>query len=118
SNGEVFVTGPDGMFELDLTEYRVRKAFGDYLVSTKENGVLCGGYLYVGGYGYQVAAYEYETGQIVDLQETLPDFTKAFATFEPEGQAPILLVGGRGGFIIAYRIHGGIPVKTREFYVR
>jgi len=118
SNGEIFVTGPDGMFELDLDEYRIRRSFGDYLVSTKENGVLCDGYMHVGGYGYQVASYRYSDGRIVDLQETLPDFTKAFAArIEPEG-APILLVGGRGGFICAYRVHKGVPRKVRELYVR
>ena len=57
SNGEMFVAGPDGFFELDLQQYRIRKSFGDYLVSTKENGVLCGEFLYVGGYGYLYVPY-------------------------------------------------------------
>jgi photosystem II stability/assembly factor-like uncharacterized protein len=118
SNGEIFVVGPDGMFELDLETYQVRRRFGDYLVSTKENGVLCEGFLYVGGYGYQVATYRHDTGETVDLQENLPDFTKAFVARVPEDGRPILLVGGRGGFINAYRIYNGIPVKVREFYVR
>ena len=118
SNGEVFVTGPDGMFELDLDNFKVRKSFGDYLVSTKENGVLCDGHLYVGGYGYQIATYRYDTGETIDLKETEPDFTKAFAARIPEDGIPILLVGGRGGFINAYRVYDGIPHKVREFYVR
>ena len=118
SNGEIFVVGPDGMFELDLDAYAIRRKFGDYLVSTKENGVLLNGFLHVGGYGYQVATYKHETGEIVDLQEELPDFTKAFATRTVEGGPPILLVGGRGGFIIAYRVFKGIPVKVRELYLR
>jgi outer membrane protein assembly factor BamB len=118
SNSEIFVTGPDGMFELDLTNYTRRRSFGDYLVSTKENGVLCDGYLYVGGYGYQLASYRYFDGQIVYLEETLPDFTKAFAARIPDDGPPILLVGGRGGFISAYRLYEGIPRKVREFYLR
>lgn len=118
SNGEVFVAGPDGMFELDLENFERRKSFGDYLVSTKENGVLCDGHLYVGGYGYQVAAYRYEDGETVYLEETLPDFTKAFVARTPGNEAPILLVGGRGGFINAYRLYGGTPCKVREFYLR
>ncbi len=117
SNGEVFVVGPDGMFELDLAACAVRRAYGDYLVSTKENGVLCDGFLYVGGYGYQVATFRHETGEIVDLQENLPDFTKAFAARIPEDGVPILLVGGRGGFVNAYRVRDGVPEKVREFYV-
>lgn len=119
ANGGIFVTGPDGMFELDLNNYRPEKSFGDYLVSTKENGVYCNGHLYVGGYGYQVATYRYDNGEIIDLEETLPDFTKAFAARIPEqDQIPILLVGGRGGFINAYKIYDGVPYKTREFYIR
>lgn len=118
SNGEIFVTGPDGMFELDLDHYRRRRAFGDYLVSTKENGVLCDGYVFVGGYGYQLASYRYDTGRIVDLQDTLPDYTKAFAAHVPVDGTPILLVGGRGGFINAYRVHDGVPRRVREFYIR
>lgn len=117
-NGEIFVTGPDGMFELDLEKYAIRRSFGDYLVSTKENGVLCAGYLFVGGYGYQVGSYRYDTGEIVDLQETLPDFTKAFAAHVPADGVPILLVGGRGGFVNAYRVFNGVPRKVRELYVR
>jgi hypothetical protein len=117
-NGAIFAVGPDGMFELDLDAYAVRRRFGDYLVSTKENGVLCEGHFYMGGYGYQVGTYRYETGEIVDLQEQLPDFTKAFAARVPEDGVPILLVGGRGGFVNAYRLYRGIPVKIREFYVR
>lgn len=118
ANGELYAVGPDGMFELDLTTYTTRRKFGDYMVSTKENGAFCRGLMYVGGYGYQLATYRYETGEIVDLKENLPDFSKAFALQIPADGVPILLVGGRSGFINAYRLHGGIPQKVREFYVR
>src|SRR5262249_48138838 len=96
ANGEIFVVGPSGLFTIDLDTYAVRRGYGDYLVSTKENGVLCGDFLYVGGYGYQIATYRHATGEIVDLQENQPDFTKAFAARVPEDGVPILLVGGRG----------------------
>lgn len=118
SNGGIFVTGPDGMFELDLEHYCRKKSFGEYLVSTKESGVLCAGHVYAGGYGYQVATYRYEDEEIIDLEETAPDFTKAFAARIPEDNVPILLVGGRGGFINTYRIYQGLPFKNREFYIR
>ena len=39
------------------------------MVSTKENGVLCNGHLHVGGYGYQIATYRYDDGEIIDLQD-------------------------------------------------
>ena len=118
TNGEIFVAGPDGYFELDLENFAIRRAFGDYLVSTKENGVLCKGFVYVGGYGYQIASYRYETGEIVDLKENLPDFVKCFAARIPADGMPILLAGGRGGYVHAYRVYNGIPMKVREFYVR
>ncbi|MGE7875461.1 WD40 repeat domain-containing protein [Streptomyces venezuelae] len=118
SNGEIFVTGGHGMIELDLKDYGVKKHFEEALISTKENGVLCNGHVYVGGYGYQLATYQYEDGEIIDLQEHLPDFSKAFAASVPSDEIPILLVGGRGGYINAYRIYDGIPHKVREFYIR
>lgn len=117
-NGELFAVGPDGLFELDLEAFTTRRKFGDYMVSTKENGAICKGFVYVGGYGYQLATYEYETGEIVDLKENLPDFSKAFALQIPSDKVPILLVGGRSGFVSAYRLYGGVPQKVREFYVR
>lgn len=117
SNGEVFVTGPDGMFELDLENYTRRKSFGSYMINTRENGVLVDGHVYMGGYGYQLASYRYDDGEIIDLEENLPDFTKALAARVPEDGVPILLVGGRGAFINAYRIYEGVPHKVREFYL-
>lgn len=118
ANGEVYVTGPDGMFELDLDGYSRRKAFGDYMVSTKENGVVIDGYVHVGGYGYQIASYDYRTGRLVSLLETLPDYTKAFAAKMDDDGSAILLVGGRGGFICAFRVRDGVPRTVREFYIR
>ena len=115
---KIFATGPDGMFELDIDNFTIKKYFGAYMVSTKENGVLCNGHVYVGGYGYQMATYRYEDSQIVDIEETLPDFTKAFAAMTPDDGVPILLVGGRGGFINMYRIFDGVPNKVREYYIR
>ncbi|MET3709955.1 outer membrane protein assembly factor BamB [Sphingomonas trueperi] len=117
SGGELFVAGPDGMFELDLDGFTRRRGFGDHMVSTKENGVVCAGHVHVGGYGYQLASYRYADGAIVDLKETLPDFTKAFCARVGEDGIPILLVGGRGGFICAYRVINGVPHQVREFYV-
>ncbi|MFD2169977.1 WD40 repeat domain-containing protein [Tumebacillus lipolyticus] len=118
SAGEIYVTGGDGMVELDLENYAIKKQFVKYLTNTKENGVYCEGHMYVGGYGYQVGTYRYEDGEMVDLQEYLPDFSKAFAARVPEDGIPILLVGGRSGYINAYRIYDGIPFKVREYYIR
>lgn len=117
ANGEVFVTSPAGIFELDLDNFTCGRAFGQYMVSTKENAVLCDGVIHAGGYGYQVASYRYDDGQLISLHETLPDYTKAFAAGADEAGDPILLVGGRGGFICAFRVHQGVPRLLREWYI-
>ena len=56
--------------------------------------------------------YNYETGEIMDLIEDNPDYTKAFAARRPEEGNPILLVCGRGGFINAFKLYDGIPYKV------
>lgn len=117
SDEKLFAAGPDGMFELDIENYTVTKSFGAFMVSTKENGVLCKNHLYIGGYGYQLATYQYDTGELIDLEETQQDFTKAFTAFIPADGVPILLVGGRGGFMNIYRLLNGVPHKIREFYL-
>ncbi|MDX1902327.1 MAG: WD40 repeat domain-containing protein [Gammaproteobacteria bacterium] len=115
---KMFVTGADGMIELDLENYTQKKIFGDYMTSTKENGVYCADHVYMGGYGYQLASYRYDDAELIDLEESLPDYTKAFAAQIGQDGIPILLVGGRGGFINAYKIYDGVPHKVREFYIR
>jgi len=117
-DGRIFTVGQDGISELNLETYKIDKQFNEYLVSTKENGVFFEGCVYLGGYGYQIGTYNYETGEIMDLIEDNPDYTKAFAARRPEEGKPILLVGGRGGFINAFKLYDGIPYKVREFYIR
>ncbi len=118
ANNHILVTGADGVFELDLDNYKRKHMFGECMTNTKENAVICGNYVYAGGYGYQLGVYEYATDEIVGLAEYLPDFTKAFATRICEDGRAILLVGGRSGFINAYNLIDGMPHKVREFYLR
>jgi hypothetical protein len=110
------------MIELDLSgepgTFKKKAVFGDHMINAKENGVLFGNHVYVGGYGYQLGSYVHETGEIIGLAEYLPDYTKAFAARHGEDGLPILLVGGRSGFINAYRIQNGVPFKVREWYIQ
>lgn len=117
-DGKIFAIGQDGISELNLDTYTIEKQFNELLVSTKENGIFFEGNIYLGGYGYQIGSYSYETGEIIDLIEDNPDYTKAFAARRPEEGNPILLVGGRGGFINAFKLYDGVPYKVREFYIR
>lgn len=95
----------------------VKSEAGEFLVSTKETCVYCNDYIFAGGYGYQVGVYQYSDGDIVDLEENLPDYTKAFAAFPGDNEEVILFVGGRGGFINTYRVRSGKLHKIRETYV-
>ncbi|WCG82315.1 WD40 repeat domain-containing protein [Pectobacterium sp. A5351] len=116
-HGHLFVTGPGGVFEIDTVNMAVKSEAGEFLVSTKETCVYCNDYIFAGGYGYQVGVYQYSDGEIVDLEENLPDYTKAFAAFPGDDEEVILFVGGRGGFINTYRVRSGKLHKIRETYV-
>ncbi|MOA21492.1 hypothetical protein D3C78_1419860 [compost metagenome] len=98
---------------------KVKSETGEFLVSTKETCVYCNDYIFAGGYGYQVGVYQYSDGEIVDLEENLPDYTKAFAAFPADDNEDevILFVGGRGGFLNSYRVREGKLIKIRETYV-
>lgn len=117
--GHLFVTGPGGVFELDTVNMKVKLETGEFLVSTKETCVYCNDYIFAGGYGYQVGVYQYSDGEIVDLEENLPDYTKAFAAFPADDNKNdvMFFVGGRGGFLNSYRVREGKLMKIRETYV-
>lgn len=116
--GRLFSVGGDGMCELDLETYQVKQDFNELLVNNKENGMVLGEYAHVVGYGYQLATYEFATGEPTDLQEWLPDFSKGVAGRNGEDGLPILLVGGRGAYLNAYRVsEEGVLNKVREMYL-
>lgn len=116
--GRLFVTGP-GIFEIDSNTMKIKEKSGDFLVSTQETCVSCNDLIFAGGYGYQIGVYQSSNGEIVDLEENLPDYTKAFAAFPTSHKEEVLLfVGGRGGFLNSYRVNSGKLHKIREMYLR
>lgn len=116
--GRLFVTGP-GIFEIDSNNMKIKEKSGDFLVSTQETCVYCSDLIFAGGYGYQIGVYQSSNGEIVDLEENLPDYTKAFAAFPTSNKEEVLLfVGGRGGFLNSYRVNSGKLHKIREMYLR
>ncbi|WP_431224299.1 YncE family protein [Serratia sp. L9] len=116
-HGHLFVTGPGGVFEIDSNNMKVKSETGEFLVSTKETCAYSNGFIFAGGYGYQVGVYQYADGEIVDLEENLPDYTKAFAAFPGTNDEVVLFVGGRGGFLNSYRVEAGKLNKIRETYL-
>jgi outer membrane protein assembly factor BamB len=115
---KVYIGSGDGALELDMDTYEITKSWNELLNNSKENAVIFEKSVHVGGYGYQMASYNYDDGEIIDLQEYLHDFAKGFAGRVGEDGVPILLVGGRGAYIYAYRVLDGIPHKVREVYLQ
>ena len=61
--------------------------------------------------------YDYDSGEIVGLIENLPDLTKAVARIDDLGGTPVLLVGGRGGYIAVCRLVDGIPERVMDIFL-
>ncbi len=114
---KLFVVGAFGLIEVDLEELSLKKEWGELLVNTKENATIIDGYVHVCCYGYQMGSYRYEDSEMVYLLEDFRDFPKGLASFRGKDGAPILLVGGRGGYLSAYRTENGIPQKVRTVYL-
>lgn len=111
-----YIVGSFGLVEIDFNTGTVEKIFTELLWNTKENGIILNDYAFVISYGKQIGVYNYSTGEMVDLVEDLYDFPVAITGKIDQGD-PIILVGGNGGFINAYRIVDGAPIKVREYHL-
>ncbi|KAF0817649.1 MULTISPECIES: hypothetical protein [unclassified Cytobacillus] len=110
-----FITGTFGFIEIDFDSGESKKVFTELLWNTNENGTKINDHVFVISYGKQIGAYDYATGDMVDLVEPLYDYPKGLYGVSLEGEE-ILFVGGNGGFVNIYRIVDGSPIKVREFY--
>ncbi|MBJ6362187.1 hypothetical protein ACFOQM_12875 [Paenibacillus sp. GCM10012307] len=117
SDNKYFIVGSFGLAEIDFNNMKIEKVFYELLWNTKENGIKLGDFVFVINYGKQIGAFEYESGEMVDLIEPLYDFPKGLAGKVDHEGNKILLVGGNGGFINVYKIIEGSPIKVREFYL-
>jgi WD40 repeat protein len=113
---KMYLVGAFGVIEINLKTYEIEKQWTELLVNTKENAVILSDHVYIVSYGYQMGSYRYKDGEMIDLIEDFIDFPKAITGRIENGQ-PILLVGGRGGYINAYRIIDGVPLKVKEVYL-
>ncbi|WP_069869134.1 outer membrane protein assembly factor BamB family protein [Streptomyces malaysiensis] len=112
--GRVRITGGGGVKEIVVGEDKPTRQFTELLDNTAENCVLIDGVLCVVTYGMQVAAFDYDTAELLDFHEDLPDFGKGMAALHgPDGRAYVV-VGGRGGFLRLYLMErtGGGRVLT------
>ncbi|MDQ0177488.1 hypothetical protein [Bacillus chungangensis] len=116
-NDKHYIVGSFGFVEVDLEDGKPLKTFIELLWNTKENGIVLGDNAFVISYGKQIGAYHVDSVEMVDLVEPLYDYPKGLAGKVDEEGNQLLLVGGNGGFINAYRIIDGSPIKVREFYI-
>ncbi|GHJ37050.1 WD40 repeat domain-containing protein [Streptomyces sp. TS71-3] len=110
---ELRITGGVGVKEYVVGEDKERRQFIELLDNTAENAALIENTMCVVTYGFQLAAYDHDTCQLLALHEDLPDFAKAIATMRGSGGEPYVIVGGRGGWLRVFRVdRGGGPVLT------
>jgi hypothetical protein len=99
----------------------VERCFVELLENTVENGVIIDGIACAVTYGTQLAAFDYETTDIIGLEEDIPDYPKGLAAIRAADGGRLIIVGGRGGYLRMYRLEGGRDqvtfVKLRETYL-
>jgi outer membrane protein assembly factor BamB len=103
----LYVSGGWGIKEIPLQDRKITRQWYELLDNTVENGLLVGDVLVAVCYGMQMAAYDYRTGEIVGLVEDLADYPKGLASVRTSDGRPVLIVGGRGGYLGLYRLDQG-----------
>lgn len=117
----IYVNGANGLKEISPDGSAVLRHWTELISNTTESGVIVDGLVCVSSYGMQLGAFDYESGELVGLQENLPDYPKSLAVLRsPEG-TPHLVVGGRSGYLATYRIDRGPAkgtfAKLRDVYL-
>ncbi|MBP0457929.1 WD40 repeat domain-containing protein [Streptomyces montanisoli] len=106
------VTGSGGVKEYLADAEKMDRQFVELFDNTVENATLIDGTLCAVSYGMQLGAFDYETGELIGFVEDLPDFTKSIASFHDSTGAPVIVVGGRGGFLRLYRLDRSSPQQV------
>ncbi|MBJ6360062.1 hypothetical protein ACFOQM_01845 [Paenibacillus sp. GCM10012307] len=112
------IGAPYGYLLLSKSDYSVIKQFEELLTNTREEGIVAASYAYVSSYGLQIGAYDFESGELIDLVEDLPDYVKGLYVLPSLSGEDLLLASGNGGFLFAYRLSEGRLIKVREFYFK
>ncbi|GGR29595.1 WD40 repeat domain-containing protein [Streptomyces netropsis] len=108
----LYLTGSNGLKEVPLRTPYVGRRFVELLDNTVENGAVCGDTVCAVSYGGQIAAYDRRTGELTGLVEDLPGAAKAVTVMQTDDGRPLLVVGGRGGYLDLYRLDGGTAQGT------
>ncbi|WP_399926343.1 WD40 repeat domain-containing protein [Streptomyces kanamyceticus] len=106
------VTGSGGVKEYLADAEKMDRQFVELFDNTVETATLIDGTLCAVSYGMQLGAFDYVTGELVGFVEDLPDFTKSVASFHDSTGAPVVVAGGRGGFLRLYRLDRGNPEQV------
>ncbi|MEV4443418.1 WD40 repeat domain-containing protein [Streptomyces sp. NPDC049577] len=110
--GVVRVSGAGGIKEYVPGEDKPARVFSEFLDNTVENHTVIDGVLCAVTYGMQVGAYDHETGELLALVEDLPDFAKGIASLRDAAGRPLVVVGGRGGWLRLFRLDRGRPEQV------
>ncbi|MGA4849515.1 PQQ-binding-like beta-propeller repeat protein [Streptomyces sp. G5(2025)] len=106
------VTGSGGVKEYLADAEKMDRQFVELFDNTVETATLIDGTLCAVSYGMQLGAFDYATGELVGFVEDLPDFTKSIASFHDSTGAPVIVAGGRGGFLRLYRLDRANPEQV------
>ncbi|UNO38718.1 PQQ-binding-like beta-propeller repeat protein [Streptomyces sp. MST-110588] len=106
------VTGAGGVKEYLVDEQKADRQFVELFDNTVECATLIDGTLCAVSYGMQLGAFDYETGELVGFAEDLPDYSKSIASFHDSTGAPVVVVGGRSGFLRLYRLDRSTPQQV------
>ncbi|MFG1685112.1 WD40 repeat domain-containing protein [Nonomuraea sp. NPDC049269] len=117
----LYVSGGWGVKEIPFESRKIARQWYELLDNTVENGLLVDNLMVAVCYGMQMAAYDYLTGEIVGLVEDLADFPKGLASLRTADGRPLVIVGGRGGYLGLYRLDMGPSkgtfAKVKDVYL-
>jgi WD40 repeat protein len=117
-NGHILMNGPEGIVEFNPADWSIARDWREWVTTTVENAIVLNDFVHAVSYSYVLTTYEYETGEVVDNQITVPDFPKGLAGRTAENGKTLLLVAGRGAYVNVYQItEEGEPIKSRDFYL-
>ncbi|PWK07892.1 hypothetical protein [Tumebacillus permanentifrigoris] len=103
-NGHLFLAGGNSVYELDVDGLDIVHEFTGGTQNTVEDCVLLKDHVLCISYSSQVASYSYSNVTLNGYSREMPDFPKSMAARVDENGSALLLIGGRGNYLRAYRV--------------
>lgn len=117
-NGHILMNGPEGIVEFNPADWSIAKDWNEWVTTTVENAFILNDFVHTVSYSYALTSYDYDSGEVVDNQITVPDFPKGMAGRTTKDGQQLLMVGGRGAYVAVYRVsEEGEPIKIRDMYL-